>query len=198
MVLIMSIGNVKWLQMKGLWELVIENKPTDGSKHEKWDKMDMNARATILWQISPGVRPHVQSLKTTKEIWETLQTMYERTSKLKVMDIKRQVTHLKSKARDSMNDHIAKLKNLRNELAMTKVKYENFEITDFLIESLPDEYNNLIHTLELTRKFENIKLEEVYGALLNEEDSLKKFMGESSKSTQAFMANRKYKNYSSR
>lgn len=157
--------------------------------------MDMNARATILWQISPRARPHVQSLKTTKEMWETLQTMYERTSKLKVMDIKSQLTHLKLKVGDSMNDHIDKLKNLRNELAMIKVKYEDSEIIDFLIESLPDEYNNFIHTLELTGKFENIKLEEVYGTLLNEEDRLKKFMGASSKSTQAFLANKKYKNY---
>ena len=68
------------LQMKDLWELVTEEKPKDQDKLDKWNKKDMNARATLLWQISPGIRPHVQGLKTTKAIWETLQTMYERTS----------------------------------------------------------------------------------------------------------------------
>ena len=37
------------------------------------------------------------------------------------MDIKRQVTHLKMNVGDGMNDHIAKLKKLRNQLAMMKV-----------------------------------------------------------------------------
>lgn len=82
--------------------------------------------------------------------------MYKRTSKLKAMDIKRQLTQLKMKVGDSMNDHIAKLKNLRNQLAMMKVEYEDDEIIEFLIESLPEEYNNFIPTLELTDKFENI------------------------------------------
>ena len=72
----------------------------------------MNVRATLLWKISPRIRPHVQGLTTIKAIWENLQTMYERTSKLKVMDIKRQLTHLKMKVGDSMNDNIAKLNNL--------------------------------------------------------------------------------------
>jgi hypothetical protein len=183
------------LQMKILWELTTEDKLEDESKHEKWNKMDMNARAPILWQINLGIRSHVRDLKTTKKIWETLQTMYERTSKLKVMDIKRQLTHFKMKGGDSMNEHIVKLKNLRNQLAMVKVKYEDSEIIDFLIESLPNEYHNFIYTLELTGKFEDITLEEVYGTLLNEEERLKKFTGESSKSSQAFMARGKYKNY---
>ena len=71
------------LQMKNLWEVVTEAKPIDENELNKWNKKDMNACATLLWQISPRIRPHVQSLKTTKEIWQTLQTMYERTSKLK-------------------------------------------------------------------------------------------------------------------
>ena len=95
---------------------------------------------------------------------------------------------------DSMNDHIDKLKKLRNQLAMMKVKYEDDEIIEFLKESLPEEYNNFIRTLELTEKFEDITLEEVYGALLNEEERLKKFTSESNRS-QAFIARGKYKNY---
>ena len=67
--------------MKDSCEVVTEEKPTDENELNKWNKKDMNARATLLWKISPGIRPHVQSLKTTKEIWETLQTMYERASK---------------------------------------------------------------------------------------------------------------------
>ena len=45
-----------------------------------------------------------------------------------------------------------KLKKLRNQLAMMKVEYEDDEIIEFLIESLPKEYNNFICTLELTEK----------------------------------------------
>lgn len=56
------------LQMTDLWEVVIEEEPTDHSGHDKWNKKDMNACATLLWKISPGIRPHVQSLKTTKKI----------------------------------------------------------------------------------------------------------------------------------
>ena len=37
---------------------------------------------------------------------------------------------------DGMNDHIAKLKKLRNQLATMKVEYEDDEIIEFLIESL--------------------------------------------------------------
>lgn len=120
--------------------------------------------------------------------------MYERTSKLKVMDSKWKLTHFKMKGGDIMNDHIAKLKNLRNQHAMMKVEYEDFEIIDFLIESLLDEYHNFICTLELTRKFENITLE-VYGSFMNEEKRLKKFTSDSSKSSQAFIARGKYKKY---
>ena len=42
------------LQMKDLWELVTEKEPKDQDKLDKWNKKDMNARATLLWQISPG------------------------------------------------------------------------------------------------------------------------------------------------
>ena len=121
------------LQMKNLWEVVTKEEPIDENDLNKQNKKDMNVHATLLWEISPGIGPYVQSLKTTKAIWETLQTMYERTSKLKVMDIKRQLTHLKMKVGDSMNDHIAELKKLRNQLAMMKVKYEDDESIEFLI-----------------------------------------------------------------
>ena len=40
----------------------------------------------------------------------------------KVMDVKRQLTHLKINVGDGMNDHIAKLKKLRNQNAMMKVE----------------------------------------------------------------------------
>lgn len=36
------------LQMKGLWQLTTEEKPTNQSKHEKWDKMHMSEWDTIL------------------------------------------------------------------------------------------------------------------------------------------------------
>ena len=51
--------------------------------------------------------------------------------------------------------------------------------------------------MELTDKFESITLEEVYGALLNEEERLKKFTSESNRS-QAFIARGKYNNYNQR
>lgn len=75
-------------------------KSTNQSQHDKWHKMDMNEHATILWKISPEIKHNVQNLKPTKEIWETLQTMYARTSK--VIDIKRKLTHIKMKG-DGMN-----------------------------------------------------------------------------------------------
>lgn len=50
---------------------------------------------------------------------------------------------------------------------MMKVEYEDDEIVEFIIESLLEEYNNIIYILELIDKCENIKLEEVHCALLN-------------------------------
>ena len=47
-----------------------------------------------------GIKHNYQNLNPTKEIWETLQTMYARTSKM--IDIKRKLTHLKMKG-DGMN-----------------------------------------------------------------------------------------------
>ena len=56
------------LQMKDVWEVVTEEEPTDENELNKNNKKDMNARATLLWKISPRIRPHVQSLKITKAI----------------------------------------------------------------------------------------------------------------------------------
>ena len=60
--------------------------------------------------------------------------------------------------------------------------------------SLPKKYHDFIHALELTRRFENIKLE-VYEAFWNDKDMLKMFTSESSKIFKKLMGRGKYKNY---
>lgn len=60
--------------------------------------------------------------------------------------------------------------------------------------SLLEKYHDFIHTLELTRRFENIKLE-VHGASWNDKDMLKMFTSESSNILKTLMARGKYKKY---
>jgi len=134
----------------------IEEKPV-AITDKKWKEIDNNAIANLHLALVDAVLSSIAEKTTTKEIWDTLTSLYEVKSLHTRIFLKRKLYTLRMSESTSVTDHINNL-NERAEL---------------LLQSLPDSYDQLVINITNYNIADLLHFEDVAGAVLEEESRRK-------------------------
>ena len=144
--------NVKMMLIgKGLWEIVegteelSENSRPQEQNHFK--KRENQALAMICLAVSVPLQIYVRNAKTGKEAWDSLSSRFEEKTLSRKILLRRKLYHTSMNNRN-MVDHINDIRTIADQLEGLGDEVAQNDLVMVLLSSLPDEYNNLITTLE--------------------------------------------------
>ena len=158
---------------KGVWDIVTGDEVLDEEAPNKeklsFKKRENIALSTICLAINQGLKIYVRSAKTSKEAWDALGNHFEEKSLSRKIKYRRQLYALRKGKEITMTEHINKLKTIAEHLEALDDAVLEKDLVMILISSLPEDYNNLITTLE-TLNEEKLTWEYVRDRILTESE----------------------------
>src|SRR6218665_27532 len=133
----------------------------------EWQTKDAKARPIIGLQVADNQLHLIRKQTTAKGSWKTLKKYHEKATLSSKVNLLKRLCGLKLTEHGDMENHIAKMQNLIDQLAsLGEPLAEHLSVALFL-SSLPDSYGTLITALE-TRPEEDLTTELVKGKILEE------------------------------
>ncbi|XP_041995621.1 uncharacterized protein LOC121745715 [Salvia splendens] len=134
-----------------------------------WRHQDQRLEAWLLSSLSESALILVVGLKTTKDIWNALQTNYARQSRAKVMQIKLQWQNTKKESL-SMQEYLNKMKTCFDFLASAGSKISEEDQIFYILGGLAQDYNLVV--VSISSRCEPWTVREVSALLLSFETRL--------------------------
>ena len=137
---------------KDLWEIVTGGEVLAGGATNQainsFRKRDNKALSIICLAIEADLKIYVRSAKSSKEAWDALENTFEEKTLSKIIQYRRKLYSVKLKEKQSMTEHVNHVKTLSEHLEALEDPVRERDLVIVLLSSLPEEYNNLITTLE--------------------------------------------------
>jgi hypothetical protein len=114
-------------------------------------------------------------VKTTKEVWEILETTYEGNQLVKSTKFKMLVSQfegIKMLEEESFNEFYTKTSDLPNSMINLGKKISDTKLMKKILRSLPERFRIKVTTIEESKDLDNMKIEELVGSLQTYEVSL--------------------------
>jgi hypothetical protein len=157
-------------------------KPTTEEKEaqRKWKDGDAKTRCRIELAISDAEMVHIMGAETAREMWEQLTTVKESKGRLGVLATRRALYRAAAEEGFDMPEHIAKLRQLQEELHTMGNKVPDDDFVMILITSLPESWDNYTSAyLGSSSNKPTIKSQELVAILLEEYRRRKERTGDS-------------------
>ncbi|KAL5781745.1 hypothetical protein ACOSP7_006774 [Xanthoceras sorbifolium] len=154
-------------------------KPAD-MKDADWEDIDEKARSAIQLSLSDEVLREVISEKTTKELWEKLESLYLKKTLTNKLYKKQCLYSLRMSEGTSLGSHIDEFESLIMDLQNLDVNIEDEDQALLLLCSLPSSYRHFRETMLYGK--DTISLKDVKTALETKEKIDHDITGQSSNS----------------
>ncbi|KAJ3499572.1 hypothetical protein NLJ89_g10085 [Agrocybe chaxingu] len=138
---------------------------------KKWQEADAKTQARIELAISDAEMVHIMGATTAKEMWEQLTTVKESKGRLGLLATRRTLYRAAAEEGFNMAEHVAKLRQLQEELHLMDHKVPDEDFVMILITSLPeswDTYTTSFLGSSSTKKDTLIKSQELVRILIEE------------------------------
>ncbi|CAA7258939.1 unnamed protein product [Cyclocybe aegerita] len=136
---------------------------------KKWKAGDAKARCRIELAISDSEMVHVMGAETARQMWEQLTTVKESKGRLGVLATRRTLYRATAEEGFDMAEHIAKLRQLQEELHTMGSKISDEDFVMILITSLPESWDNYTSSyLGSSGNKPELKSQELVAILLEE------------------------------
>jgi len=147
-------------------------------EQSRWDSRDAQALSLIALSVKRSIIPHIRSCRTSQAAWEILEHMYQARNEARVAFLKRELLHLCMDEGDSMQDHLTKIQDLREQLLNIDEIISDAEMVTTVLNSLPSSYLGFHTSLHLSMRGNAVPLsfQELVGLLLQEEQTRKNVM----------------------
>ena len=156
---------------KDLWDLVTGDEilPEEASEatRKAFRKKDNRALSCICLAISEDLQIYVRNAKSSKEAWDSLANHFEEKTLSKKIYYRRKLYATRMDDGSSMIEHVNKIKTIAEHLEALDDMVVEKDLVMILISSLPDDFNNLITTLE-TLKEEKLSWDYVRDRVITE------------------------------
>lgn len=123
---------------------------------------------TLQSSLNKKVLAKVLNCKNAKDLWQKLETIYARDSKVKkakLQTLRVQYEGLKMKEDENITEYLERVDEVVNVIRGLRETIEDIYIVDKVLRKLPMAYNPMASTLEYRQNTENITLDELYGIL---------------------------------
>ena len=152
--------------------LTIEGKAKKPStmSNEDWQKIDEKAMASIFLSLAKNVLFNVSNEKSTKEVWDKLQNMYQTASAANKIFIMKKLYKLKMKEGTAMSNHINDLNTLLCQASSVGMTQDDEAQAIILLCSLPDSWDPVVIAISTSNSLKSkLTYDEVVATLLSED-----------------------------
>lgn len=159
------------MKAKGLWGMVTEtdnvSEGANAQTRAEFEKRKEKAFSVLVLNVSTPQLYLITSCKTPKEAWDTLKGHFERDTLANKLFLKKKYFRCEMKEGESITEHLKRMKELTDQLGAIGAVIEEEDQIVTLLGSLPSSYATIVTALET--KFDNLTLQFVQQALINEE-----------------------------
>lgn len=118
-----------------------EEKEGSEDETEKWNINDQKAMSDIILTIHPTQLSQVKNCKTSSEMWEKLQSIYQSKGPAKKATLLKQLTQLRMNETENVAEYLRKYFEIVDKLSEMQVDINKDLLAILLLNSLPESYN---------------------------------------------------------
>src|SRR5574338_697182 len=164
------------------WNATQKETVNPTTEYSEWTTAEKTAAAVnakainmLFCALDQNEYNRVSICTTAYQIWQTLKTTHEGTSKVKqskISMLKNQFQNFKMKQDESINDMYSRFQDIYHSLLALGEKFTDFDIVSKILNSLTDEWERKVLAIEESNDISTIKLEELIGNLMSYEVNL--------------------------
>jgi len=167
-----------YLKAFDLWEIVesdrqptpLGNNPTIAQmKFFNEEKAKRFKALTCLHNaVSEEIFTRIMACKSAKETWDKLKAEFhgdEKSRKMQVLNLRRQFEGLKMRETDTIKDFSSQISKLVNQVRLLGEDFPDSRIVEKVLVSLPEKFEHKICSLEDSKDFSEMSLQELVNAL---------------------------------
>jgi hypothetical protein len=163
---LMSIGLEVWTLMEKGYDVPKATPIEAEDKKFFWEHvMDLN---TLQAGLSKKILAKVLNYNNAKQLWDKLETIYARDSKVnraKIQTLRVQYEGLKMKDEENISEYFERVDNIVNEIRGFRVEVSDNELVEKVLRTLPILYNSKVSSLEDRENLDKLTMDELYGIL---------------------------------
>lgn len=125
--------------MKGLWTAV-----SDGSETEKDATKLLNAKSELILLVETSIYPHIRHCKSAKEIWDSLQKIFQDSGLVRRVGLIQKFCSTKLKDFSTVDAYVNDVLNTSYKLRSVGLNLDEEWIGSMLLAGLPEEYKPMI------------------------------------------------------
>jgi ferritin-like metal-binding protein YciE len=117
---------------------------------------------------SEEIFTRIMACKSAKETWDKLKAEFhgdEKSRKMQVLNLRRQFEGLKMKETETIKDFSSQISKLVNQVRLLGEDFPDSRIVEKVLVSLPEKFEHKICSLEDSKDFSEMSLEELINAL---------------------------------
>lgn len=168
-----------------------EKPATAGDDLTAWKKKEYKAQRIITGTLAKKVVLHVQNCKTSKEMWDKLNLVFESRGETSKHLLQERFFAFKKDPNDDIATHIAKLIEIVAQLKHLSVAIDDSMVITKVLMTLPTDFRHFSSAWESTAKNDQT-LENLQSRLINEEHRLNATSEESNTTAAMFTKTAKY------
>ena len=153
-----------YLTFLGLYEAIEKPNSEEGKKN------DAKCRALIILKLKTFHHPEVEDLKTAKEVWDELETLYKKVSNSRIAQLKIALQGLKMEGGERVVKYVARTRAIASELRAAGKPVDEVDLAINVLNGLPAEFKTL-RTILLNGSDE-LKLSVIQSKLIEHEQAL--------------------------
>ena len=138
------------LSSKNLFRLImeIEAEPILNDDKEKyWNRLD-EAFGCMCLSISRDLLFHIKGLKTPKEIWDKLASLFDKRDEMRAHQLENEMISLHPSNFKTLNEFFMKFKNLIFQLKLCKVEKEDDQLILAILSKRSADYSVFVSTFQ--------------------------------------------------
>ncbi|UYV73744.1 hypothetical protein LAZ67_11000678, partial [Cordylochernes scorpioides] len=156
---IWSIKIEALLDSRDIFDDVINNpKPTkddkNGDAFNEWTKKNKQALGIIILSLSSDQAIAYKGIKNAQELWNAIKLRYEGEAEDKSMNLMLELTRLKKKYDESIEGYLTRSQGISRQLIEMGKAITDKKIIRYILEGLPDKYNNVITSILANRNMD--------------------------------------------
>ena len=97
----------------------------DKDKEKYWNRLD-ESHGHFLSSVSRDLWFHIQGLKTPKEVWDKLASLFDKHDEMRIHQLENDLITLNPSNFESLNEFFTKFKNLIYQLKQCKVEKDEY------------------------------------------------------------------------
>ncbi|XP_020694256.2 uncharacterized protein LOC110108085 [Dendrobium catenatum] len=141
----------------------------DESEQSHWALIDRNLVSALPSTISPSILPYVIMLRTSHDVWTTLELRLQPTNRSRVIQLKNELHHIQMRDR-TMQQYLDQIKTIVDNIAAAGSTIDMEDIVLYILNGLPAAYNSFKTAIRTS--LQPINLDNLYYLLSNKEINL--------------------------